>query len=572
EFMDGNYIESNDYLFKALNYNKYDKNKIKLLIYNAISKNYLALKDESSSLEYFKKAEDLAREKKYFNTLSKMYRNRASSLLGCKNGMNEAINLTEKAIDLDQDEKNKTENYLLLSKLYMLSDMFELSLDYNLKALKLASENNFLELKTESLISLGTNYYIQEKYTKAISSFKEILDSNQVKNTTNKLIALGYLIDSYGQVKNYENAQKYINIYFDKIKNLPPVKKEKELSWLYLLKAQVELNAGNVEKAKENLKECTKIYNENTAIMYSTMPLWIDKIQLDIDSYSTKHCDTLIKNYETLLCKVIDSGLETDLKNSIINSIINTSKRFKKYDVALKYTDEKMCKIKEQAQVNLNTTIDYVASKFKTEVMEEQMRKLKLRMFIYFLVLLILVILLISIYVKNKRIKSLNNELKNLSLIDPLTGVYNKRFFYMKLNELLNEKAFITFFMIDIDYFKFYNDNYGHMRGDEVLRQIATTLKNVFSKDTVVRYGGEEFCIISKDTKENNIKKLDLLMYEIHKLNIEHYFSPVSDRVTISLGVESGKIVHTNDIEKIIKIADEKLYISKETGRNKYTL
>ncbi|MPQ42613.1 tetratricopeptide repeat-containing diguanylate cyclase [Clostridium tarantellae] len=573
ECINGNYEESNECFSKALNYNSLNESKLQLMIYGALSKNYMVLKDYINSEKYFKKAENLAICKKEFNILANIYRSRASSLLNCKNGLNEAINITEKAIDLHQDDKNKIESYLLLSKLYMLSNMFELSLDYNMKALKFATDNKFTELKIESTISLGTNYYVQEKYNKAICAYTEILESDRPINLNNKLLALGYIIDCYDQIKDYDNAKKYINVYLEKIKDLPVIKKNKELNWIYLLASQVELNEEHLEKAKYYLDESKNLYNENIGIMYSNMDLWLSKIQLDIDSYDSKFAyKDILKKYEDLLEKVKARGLQTDLKNSIINSIIKVSKKFNDYETALKYTDEKMMKIKEQAQVNLNTSIDYVANKFKTEVMENEIKHMKIKSFIYLLISLVLITLLILIYSQNKKITCLNNELKKLSLTDPLTGAYNKRFFYSELNKLTNKKAHITFIMIDIDYFKNYNDNYGHMYGDEVLKQLVNLLKNVFFNDLVIRYGGEEFCIISEDTKENNVQKLELLMKELHDLNIIHSYSPVNDRITISVGVDSCTLTEIKDVKKLINSADKKLYISKNTGRNKFTL
>lgn len=126
--------------------------------------------------------------------------------------------------------------------------------------------------------------------------------------------------------------------------------------------------------------------------------------------------------------------------------------------------------------------------------------------------------------------------------------------------------------MIDIDYFKQYNDTYGHLAGDETLKCVARTLGNVFENDLVARYGGEEFCVFTRESELGLKQKLDALQSEIYKLKIEHKGSKINNYLTLSLGVHGDILKQEKDIDEFINYADQKLYESKEAGRNRYTL
>ena len=165
----------------------------------------------------------------------------------------------------------------------------------------------------------------------------------------------------------------------------------------------------------------------------------------------------------------------------------------------------------------------------------------------------------------------LNSKLKELSIMDPLTKVYNRGYLNETLKSACESKKQVTFIMIDIDYFKLYNDNYGHINGDKALIEVAKIIKSVFADDMVFRYGGEEFSVISYKTIDELIKYLDELRLELYNKNIKHEYSEASDRITLSIGLASSILYTDNDLLELTKAADENLYKSKQQGRNRYT-
>ncbi|EKQ67040.1 diguanylate cyclase (GGDEF) domain-containing protein [Leptolyngbyaceae cyanobacterium JSC-12] len=165
------------------------------------------------------------------------------------------------------------------------------------------------------------------------------------------------------------------------------------------------------------------------------------------------------------------------------------------------------------------------------------------------------------------------------SRVDGLTQIANRRHF----DEILerewhhHQQAQMTLSLIlcDVDYFKLYNDRYGHVAGDDCLKQIAQTVQNCInpSTDLAARYGGEEFGVILPNTDLNGaLRVAERLRQAIARLEIPHLDSSVAPYVTISLGI-TGTVPTTNQqIEQLIRTADQALYAAKERGRNTYCL
>lgn len=171
------------------------------------------------------------------------------------------------------------------------------------------------------------------------------------------------------------------------------------------------------------------------------------------------------------------------------------------------------------------------------------------------------------------------SELQRLVHLDGLTEVANRRRFDQHLSKewrrLAREQAPLSLILCDIDYFKKYNDCYGHQAGDACLQQIAQAIVRVAQRpaDLVARYGGEEFAIILPNTDaEGAVQVAQLIGAEIKLLNIPHAESDVSNVVTASLGI-SSQVPHPEMLaESLIFTADRSLYAAKNQGRNTYRL
>ncbi len=165
------------------------------------------------------------------------------------------------------------------------------------------------------------------------------------------------------------------------------------------------------------------------------------------------------------------------------------------------------------------------------------------------------------------------NELEHLAITDGLTSLYNRRYFNQILPQEINRakrnKKCIAFIMLDIDFFKQYNDAYGHLKGDETLVKVAHTIKHYFNRasDFCFRLGGEEFGIIcTVNSPQESLNQAKVLRKAIEKLEILHTKSKISPFVTASLGIIISDTTVCED--NLYSLADEALYRAKETGRN----
>jgi len=161
---------------------------------------------------------------------------------------------------------------------------------------------------------------------------------------------------------------------------------------------------------------------------------------------------------------------------------------------------------------------------------------------------------------------------------DELTGIFNRRHLEEQLprslGALSRSSASLSLMMIDVDFFKQFNDTYGHDAGDRCLKAVASTISGrmLRARDFAVRYGGEEFVVVLPYTdREGACKLAETLLESIERCEIPHEKSTVSKYVTISIGVTSGITDHKQSISDWIKSADEKLYLSKQRGRNRFT-
>lgn len=176
----------------------------------------------------------------------------------------------------------------------------------------------------------------------------------------------------------------------------------------------------------------------------------------------------------------------------------------------------------------------------------------------------------------NRELIEINLNLEELSCTDCLTGIANRRkfdnFINFEWNKCEKNLIHLSAIMIDVDFFKLFNDNYGHQNGDYCLKKIGKTLSNSLNTmhGIVARYGGEEFIIVIEGlTKELALIEAEKIRKNIENLNIPHNFSPVSDCVTISLGVSSLIPSEDSSIKILIEKADMALYKAKKKNRNR---
>jgi diguanylate cyclase (GGDEF)-like protein len=183
-----------------------------------------------------------------------------------------------------------------------------------------------------------------------------------------------------------------------------------------------------------------------------------------------------------------------------------------------------------------------------------------------------------TVNIRTAELKEAIKNLKILSEIDPLTQISNRRLYQQTLaRDIVASKRAsqaMSLMIIDIDFFKLFNDNYGHHKGDITLKHVAQLIADSLTRETdlAARYGGEEFVVLMPSTDAHGAKQFaDQIRANIEAQAIEHNFSAVADVVTVSIGVASlmGNKLNATDL---FRQADNALYQAKENGRNQISL
>lgn len=174
------------------------------------------------------------------------------------------------------------------------------------------------------------------------------------------------------------------------------------------------------------------------------------------------------------------------------------------------------------------------------------------------------------------KLKLQSDVLREMAMLDGLTGITNRRGFderFMAARAYaMREQRPLSLLMIDVDYFKKYNDLYGHLQGDQCLRDVAQAMSTSVHRphDQACRFGGEEFAVLLPDTDEAGAMRVAQKIHSaIKQLGIEHRASDASDTLTLSIGAAVRLPNSTASIEQHLKWADEQLYRAKSEGRNR---
>jgi diguanylate cyclase (GGDEF)-like protein len=176
----------------------------------------------------------------------------------------------------------------------------------------------------------------------------------------------------------------------------------------------------------------------------------------------------------------------------------------------------------------------------------------------------------------NQKLEEVNQTLQRLASVDGLTQVANRRCFDEALvhewQRISRELGTLSLILVDIDYFKRYNDTYGHLAGDKCLKQVAQSISKAVHRpaDLVARYGGEEFVVLLPGTTLAGANQVaEAIKAAVKKLDLVHSSSPLGERITLSLGISCLTPSQHSSPMTLIKSADKALYLAKESGRDR---
>lgn len=174
-------------------------------------------------------------------------------------------------------------------------------------------------------------------------------------------------------------------------------------------------------------------------------------------------------------------------------------------------------------------------------------------------------------------LKLFRDRLMKMSMVDGLTAIANRRQFDKEIEQQwqrsVRKQSSLALLMLDIDFFKQYNDEYGHLKGDDCLKQVANVLSREMKRptDLVARYGGEEFVCILPETDTQGAKCVaENILIAINQAGIEHKGSSIADHLTVSIGLVDARPDLDAQLVDFLNSADKALYQAKVAGRNQY--
>ena len=346
------------------------------------------------------------------------------------------------------------------------------------------------------------------------------------------------------------------------------------------------------------LNEIIQIYHNGLAnSVYKASRLEISPSQTSLEiQHSIKEIRKKWKSYESHFKRDEEldylgyTTLEIKRTNEYFLKIYKVAKGGKDLTrIKLSILEKKVSYIHNVIQKLIKYEVDVAHYERKKFIQNYEYTKKQLGIALFFITL---AILLISMYVfksiqkdhtklelTTNKLKKANKKLENVSYTDSLTSLHNRRYFNLvyerEIKRAKRKNSYITFMMLDIDFFKQYNDTYGHIEGDYALQSVSKVLKETLQRpsDYVFRLGGEEFGVLLTDTDESNSAKLARDICDaVRDKKLKHANSSVNEFVTISIGVVCCIADDTLDEDVLISRADEMLYEAKETGRNRYII
>lgn len=421
--------------------------------------------------------------------------------------------------------------------IYSNKDYYTLSLDYYLECLRVCDDYKFDYIGALACCNIGVIFQLIESYDLSLDYFKRGLN----------------LLDNVEQSPGIQGltASIYTNFFicYYKLNDLDNLKDILDKIWA----VKEDVNPVFTIKLFQAIYDGLVGDNENVESLLA------DSVE---ESYGEEDYGGLVDAYQ-LLCEILLQHKLYDLLGRVLKAIdekmpdtvfprprmnfakygMDYYKEIKDYEMFVKKAEEYVALYKKTEEIQHAVTLDSIKMKFYID-----------------------------------ELKQTGELYKKEAQSDALTGLYNRNGLedlgVQMLEEAKESDSPVFAFIIDIDYFKQYNDYYGHIKGDQCLKKVAEVIKSKCTKYSMAaRYGGDEFVLAGqKITHQDYDRIAKEIVEDVAALKIESVDSPISDYVTVSVGGFAAIPDDENTAKELIAIADKALYAAKKKGRNCYVI
>lgn len=575
------YLDAIEYFKKSIeDFTTHSDIRLKARTYYELSKVYIYEEQYAAAIEAADQMEKLYEKRQDKDYLIELNLLRAYDVLEMPDGVDMAVEIMEDTYKMAQ----KSQNVMLEQILFHLAVAYEYqgnrvkAMNYKIEALTEAEKNMNNRYIMKISTDIGLDYIDMKNYDKSIAQLNKAytykLDDPQ-EDIAQRSYILNNLALAYMELGDYVKSEECLSKQEEIIEQMQEGKrKNDDLAVLTIYRAQVKLYLREIEAALNLLDQAREIFENSESFYYRGFEIALNILYGKV-YYEDGEYEKALDYFKWVEEEKLEMGLHRD--EDELNCLYKIYKALGKNEEAYQCI-EQLLELKDSIYITQERQqADFLVEKFGSEQREKKIntlevknREMKMIVIVVSITLMIILTASVMIFKQNKEIKRLNTLFKNLSEIDGLTQVANRRaleeFLDTRWKIMLDYHKQISIAMIDIDFFKKYNDYYGHPAGDEVLQTVAKVLKdNCRETDFVARYGGEEFILIMPHTKEDNV--IDILKHiekEVKEKHIKHECSEVSDYVTMSIGVATTQKDSKPSYEVTIQEADNALYKAKK--------
>lgn len=473
-----------------------------------------------------------------------------------------AIKYLKSMLDDKKNLKSEARFYVeyRISPLYIIEGKYAEGIESTLQTIMLSRESGNKLYEAKSLIDLGLTFRLLGRYDIAISTIESAL-AIDLKDKNEEAIIKLYGFTNLADIDNIKGDLKGVKINLDKMdKYIDLLSDEEEKNdfniMKYIMEADINIHNKNLKVASDYINKAEDLLKKLKRVYIADKDIYLKDVKGEYYEASSKNKKAI--EYYKEAYAMANKRKNIEYQRLVLNNLCDIYKKLD-YKEEIINTQEKIINLMDSEKASIGEDYVYYSATLREKgqmVKEENKRKYRDSLYVIFF----LVASIVSYKYMNKLVKS--------NRYDSLTNVYNRGRFNREYNKLIkNSNRDFALVMLDIDDFKSINDNYGHNVGDAVLINVCNIIKNVIGqKRELYRYGGEEFIIIFSEEEKESV----LVVAERIRRNIEAMVLKENISVTISIGVAFSNESRACGVD-ILKKADQNLYKSKTSGKNRIT-